>query len=99
MVNNFWNDIEMLQKLSHPNILTLYEYYEDEKRFYMVTELCTGDELYDEISFKLDEGEYFNERESSQIILQVIRAVQYCHSQNIVHRDIKPENILFSSKN
>ena len=55
----------MMGRLSHPNIMTLYEYYEDEKRFYMVTELCTGDELFDEISYKLNEGHSFNERESS----------------------------------
>lgn len=42
----------MLKKLDHPNIIKLYEFYEDEKRCYLVTELCTGGELYDEIAYR-----------------------------------------------
>jgi len=42
------NEIEILKTLDHPNILKLYEFYQDEKRYYLVTELCTGDELFDE---------------------------------------------------
>ena len=53
MVKSYLNDLEMLQKLNHPNILTLNEFYEDQYRYYMVTELCTGDELFDSIDFKL----------------------------------------------
>ena len=44
------HDIEILKDLDHPNILKMYEFYEEKKRYFMVTELCTGGELYDEIN-------------------------------------------------
>jgi calcium-dependent protein kinase len=46
----FTHEIEMLKRLDHPNIIKLYEIYEDEKRYYLVTELCTGGELFDELT-------------------------------------------------
>ena len=61
----FAHEIEMLKRLDHPNILKLYEFYEDEKRFYLVTELCTGGELFDEITIK----ETFEEKEAAAIII------------------------------
>ena len=45
----FKNEIEILKKLDHPNLLKIYEFYEDAKRYYLVTELCSGKELFDEI--------------------------------------------------
>ena len=68
MVRAYHNDLEMLQKLNHPNILELNEFYEDKYRYYMVTELCTGDELFDSIEMKIQQQETFNEREAAQII-------------------------------
>lgn len=58
------HEIEILKSLDHPNILKLYEFYEDEKRFYLVTELCSGGELYEMINNK----KVFSELEASQII-------------------------------
>ena len=68
-IEHYFNDIDLLQKLNHPNILALNEFYEDPHRFYMVTELCTGDELFDQISFKLQNGETFSEKEAAKIIV------------------------------
>jgi calcium-dependent protein kinase len=48
----FHRDKEVLKNLDHPNVMKLYEFYEDDKRYYMVTELCTGGELYDEIAYR-----------------------------------------------
>mmetsp|Transcript_6511 Transcript_6511/g.10462 ORF Transcript_6511/g.10462 Transcript_6511/m.10462 type:complete len:95 (+) Transcript_6511:316-600(+) len=72
----------------------MYERYEDEKRLYLVTELCTGGELYDEILAK----QIFTEKEAAIIISQIISAISYCHKKGIIHRDIKPENVLLDSK-
>ena len=66
------------------------EFYEDEKRYYIVTEICKGGELFDEIDTK----GYFSERDAAVIMKQVLSCINYCHSQGIVHRDLKPENIL-----
>ena len=57
--------------------------------------LCTGGELFDEITSRSQ----FSEQDAAKIIQQVLSAIAYCHANNIVHRDLKPENLLLDSKN
>jgi calcium-dependent protein kinase len=79
-----------MRKLSHPNIIRVYEIYEDKANFYIVTELCKGGEL-----FEICENRgLLTEKNSAIIIEQLLSAVSYCHALNIVHRDLKPENVL-----
>ena len=77
----------------HPNIIKVYEFYQNEANFYIVTDLCEGKELFDKI---IDKGN-FQEGEAAALIKQVLSAVAYCHHHKIVHRDLKPENILYES--
>ena len=56
--------------------------FQDDKRYYLVTELCSGGELFEEITKR----NFFSEQDSSVIIKQVLSAVAYCHANNIVHR-------------
>lgn len=72
----------------------MFEFFQDDKCLYIVTELCTGGELFD----KIIAIKHFTERQASEIIKQILSAVYYCHTNNIVHRDLKPENILYESK-
>ena len=88
-------EIDILKNVTHPNILRLYEVYENKSQIYMVTELCDGCELFDEISKR----ETFSEIEAALVTKQVLQAIAYCHGQNIAHRDLKPENILIDIKN
>lgn len=83
-------EISILKQMDHPNILKLYEFFQDPKRYFLVTELCTGGELFEKIS----QEQQFSERDAANIIKQVLSAINYCHSRNIVHRDLKPENLL-----
>lgn len=83
-----------MSKLDHPHILNVYEYFEDENHLYIVTELCTGGELFD----KIIEKKRFTETEASQIMEQMLSAVVFCHKAGIVHRDLKPENTLYATK-
>ncbi|CAK95072.1 unnamed protein product (macronuclear) [Paramecium tetraurelia] len=87
------NEVKMLQKLDHPNIIKIHEFYQDERFFYIVTELCTGGELFDKIR---QEGS-FSEKKAAEIMKQILSAINYCHDEKIVHRDLKPENLLYES--
>jgi calcium-dependent protein kinase len=70
--------------------MRIFELLEDEQRYYIASELVIGGELYDRI-LKM---KYFTEAHASQIIKQILLALNYMHSLNIIHRDIKAENIL-----
>lgn len=90
-------EVEILSNLDHPNILRLYETYNDEKRkkFYLVTEKCEGGELFDVIMDRGSSG--LTEQESAIIMKQILSAVNYCHLMKVAHRDLKPENILLEN--
>ena len=92
-MDKFQEEINILKKLDHPNILKMYEFFEDEKRYYIVTDICKGGELFDEIK----ELGHFQEKDAALLIRQVLSCICYCHLNNIVHRDLKPENILLES--
>jgi len=88
-----FNEINILKEIDHPNIIKMYEFFEDDKRYYLVTEICKGGELFDEI---LQRGK-FTERDAAVLMKQVLSCINYCHQANIVHRDLKPENILLEA--
>ncbi|XP_060602146.1 calcium/calmodulin-dependent protein kinase type 1-like [Ruditapes philippinarum] len=87
------NEIEVLRRLNHPNIVRLTDVFEDKNYVYLVMELVTGGELFDRI---VEKGSY-TERDASLLIKQVLEAVDYMHDKGIVHRDLKPENLLYYS--
>ncbi len=87
-------EVDILAKLSHPNIMQIYEFYDDSTNFYIISEFCSGGELFDTISEKGS----FTEKEAANILRQILSAVCYSHQNNVVHRDLKPENILLDEK-
>ncbi|XP_066990593.1 calcium/calmodulin-dependent protein kinase type 1 isoform X4 [Macrobrachium rosenbergii] len=87
------NEIRVLRRLTHPNIVQLLETFEDKHKVYLVMELVTGGELFDRI---VEKGSY-TEKDASDLIRQVLEAVDYMHDQGVVHRDLKPENLLYYS--
>ena len=88
-------EVNILFKLTYPNIMGIYEFYEDKANFYIVSELCKGGELFDKITEKV----CFKEAETYSIMLQLVSAIWYSHLNNIVHRDLKPENIMLENIN
>jgi len=87
-------EIDVMKMTDHPNIVKLYESYEDKKKIYLVMECCEGGELFDRI---VDSGK-LSEEDSAVVMRQLLRAVRYLHNIRMVHRDLKPENIIFVKK-
>jgi len=87
------NEIRVLRRLHHPNIVELLEVHEEKTKVYLVMELVTGGELFDRI---VEKGSY-TEKDAADLIKQVLSAVAYMHSEGVVHRDLKPENLLYHS--
>ncbi|KAL3937040.1 MAG: hypothetical protein SGBAC_007766 [Bacillariaceae sp.] len=90
-------EIQILKEVKHPNIIALIDVFEDAKYLHLVTELCTGGELFDRIIAKTQSAEgHFSEHDASQLVRDILDAIAYCHDvKGIVHRDLKPENFLF----
>ena len=86
------NEVDILRKISHPNIVNIFEIYEDSKKYYIMMEICEGGELFEAIS---QQGS-FSEGDCANIMKSLLSAVNYLHGKNIVHRDLKPENIMLT---
>ena len=87
------SEVNILCKLHHPNIIKIFETYEDMTYFYIVMQYCKGGTLSSRINLR----NKFSEAKAAAILKQIMRAIRYLHIQGICHRDIKPENFLFSS--
>ena len=98
-INNlekFKNEINIMSKCDHPNVIKLCEIYEDPRYIELLMEECTGGSLFEKLIKKMeDEDETFSEKEASVIFRQIMTAINYCHNQGIAHRDLKMENVLF----
>ena len=88
------NEIEILKKLDHPKILKIIDFYSKVKKYYIITEYCPEGELFNEI---IKVGR-FDEGQTAFIINQILKAICYCHRNQIIHRDIKPENIMITKR-
>ena len=87
-------ELSVLKNMDHPNIIKYHATYVDEKYVHIVSELCTGGELFS----RLEKQGSFTEKEAAVVIYQCLLAVKYIHSKQVAHRDLKPENIVFVSK-
>mmetsp|Transcript_81234 Transcript_81234/g.252122 ORF Transcript_81234/g.252122 Transcript_81234/m.252122 type:complete len:517 (-) Transcript_81234:119-1669(-) len=92
--DQFRQEVANMKLMDHPNIIRLYEVFEDDQKVYLVMELCTGGELFDRIVKK----GHFSEREAAVVMEQILRAVHYMHKIDVSHRDLKPENFLFQTR-
>ena len=90
--STLFNEIEIISKLKHPNIIYVYNILEDEKNYYIIMEYCEKGELFDYIV----EKERLDTMEASLFFYQLINGVEYIHKQGFSHRDLKPENLLLT---
>lgn len=87
-------EIAILQLMDHPNIVKLFETYEDSRCVYLIMELCVGGELFESII----SSDHFGEKDAAVLMKQIIRGLYYMHQLHVCHRDLKPENFLFLQK-
>ena len=88
------DEVRILEKLKHENIVRVYEFFETPNELYIILELISGGDLFDRII----SVQRFSETDALFIFRQIYCAVAYIHGQNIIHRDLKPENILLTNK-
>ena len=94
-LQKFKNEISIMSKADHPNIIKLYEIYESNRSFYLIMELCKGGQLFEQITEKAMKKNMYSEKDAAEIFQQIISGIEYCHNQGVCHRDLKPENILY----
>lgn len=84
------DEISILKGLNHPNIIRLFNVFDEKLYYFLVTEKMAGGELFDRIVKKT----FYNEKEARDTVLVLFQAIDYIHKHNIAHRDLKPENLL-----
>ena len=89
-------EIEILKICQHPNIITLYDIFENVNYFYIIMEYCEGGDLF---SYLEDRHFRLPEQQVAKFMHKMCAAIYYIHSYGITHRDLKPENVLMTSKN
>ncbi|XP_034112154.1 calcium/calmodulin-dependent protein kinase type II alpha chain isoform X3 [Drosophila albomicans] len=87
-------EARICRKLHHPNIVRLHDSIQEENYHYLVFDLVTGGELFEDIVAR----EFYSEADASHCIQQILESVNHCHQNGVVHRDLKPENLLLASK-
>lgn len=85
------NEIEIMTQLDHPNVVKLYEVFDDDDYLFLVMELLSGGELFDRIA----DSDVYTEQEASETLRPIVDAIRYCHSIGVIHRDLKPENLIY----
>uniref|UniRef100_A0A1I7V466 Aurora kinase n=1 Tax=Caenorhabditis tropicalis TaxID=1561998 RepID=A0A1I7V466_9PELO len=89
-------EIEIQYHLRHPNILTLYGYFHDDKRVFVILDYAGRGELFNILQSQ--PGHKVSEVIAARFVRQLSNALKYCHSKGVIHRDIKPENLLLDTK-
>lgn len=88
------NEISIMRKINHPNLLKIYEVYESDNSIYIVLDLIEGGELFARLTSKA----YYDEEKLAKLLANLLSPLAHLHKLHIIHRDLKPENILLKSK-
>ena len=85
-----YREITIMNRVDHPHIIKYFETYDEKNFVYLVMELCQNGSLDD----KIKEGP-LKEKDAATYLYQATKALEHCHSIDLIHRDIKPENLMF----
>jgi calcium-dependent protein kinase len=83
-------ETRQMKTMDHPNMVTMYEVYQDKKKIYIIFEYLRGTEIFDSVT----SWNNFSESDAARLMKQIFSTIAYCHSNRIFHRDLRPENIL-----
>ncbi|KAK1882533.1 MAP/microtubule affinity-regulating kinase 4 [Dissostichus eleginoides] len=92
-LQKLFREVRIMKGLNHPNIVQLFEVIETDKTLYLIMEFASGGEVFD---YLVSHGR-MKEVEARAKFRQIVSAVNYCHTKNIVHRDLKAENLLLDA--
>lgn len=87
-------EIEILKRVHHPNIVKLYEVFDNKDSIVLILQLITGGELFEKICSLT----CYSEMDASRLVKQLLEGIKHLHDHNVIHRDLKPENLLLSSE-
>ncbi|MFN8258223.1 MAG: serine/threonine protein kinase [Bacteroidales bacterium] len=96
IIERFRNEAQILSQLNHPNIVTLYDYVENEQGYYIIMEYIEGETLAQYIEATTGP---IPEKRAISMFLKILDAVKFAHDKNIIHRDIKPSNFIITPDN
>lgn len=92
--DGFMTEVSALKTLDHPNVVKLFEVYQDKNCVFLVLEYLDGGELFDYIT----DRDHLTEADAARFFKQMMSAIIYCHKNRICHRDLKPDNFMLASK-
>ena len=90
-VENIEREVKTLKNLDHPGVLKIFQVYRESDYFHIITDLCTGGELFE----KIVKQKKLSENQAASYMFDIVSTVKYLHESGIMHRDLKPDNILF----
>lgn len=98
-IEEILHEIDSMAMLDHPNVIKVYEYFEDEESVSQIMEPCNGGELQEQIDGVFQKGKpFYGEAFICDVMKQTLRALAFMHSQPIMHKDLKPQNIMLVEK-
>jgi calcium-dependent protein kinase len=93
-IDNIFEEVKILKSLDHPGIIKIFQVYREANSVHIITELCTGGELFD----KITKHKRLSENIVAKYMFDIVSTVKYINEAGVIHRDLKPDNILFEDQ-
>ena len=88
------SEIRIIAQLDHPNVIRMYEFFEDESAIHIIMEYCSGGDILGKIKESIKSGRRISSHYIRSVLQQVLRSIAFMHERRVLHKDLKPENIM-----